>query len=364
MWAVVAGVIGSRLYYVVTDKSRAVAATRQALSRSGTAASASPAGCWSASLVGDVAGQAPRPLGARRARPRPPRRCRWRRRSAGWGNWWNQELFGRPTTLPWGLRIDDEHLTRTAWPTPPGTLFHPTFLYESLWNLALCGVLLLDRQPLQAAARPADGGVRRSATSLGRFWVEGLRIDNANAGGGLRLNQWVALVVGRAGRAAILVVDWWSHRHDPPNPIPSTSRCPPPSPPRSNDRKRGFRAGSNGPSGDRTGHRGDDRTGCPRRLQAVVDAAAPFRGSLDADRLLPDRRHPHPTALGARRWRRDHHRPAARSRRATTTASTTSTRCRRASARSSASTDAATWSPSGGWSTCASTCRSSPTPVG
>ena len=57
-----------------------------------------------------------------------------------WGNWFNQELFGRPTTLPWGLQIDDAHL-------PPGyasgTLFHPTFLYESLWNLALCGLLLL-----------------------------------------------------------------------------------------------------------------------------------------------------------------------------------------------------------------------------
>ena len=56
------------------------------------------------------------------------------------GNWFNQELYGAPTTLPWGLRIDDAHLPAGST-YPPGTLFHPTFLYESLWNLA--GAVLL-----------------------------------------------------------------------------------------------------------------------------------------------------------------------------------------------------------------------------
>src|SRR5436189_3087448 len=62
------------------------------------------------------------------------------------GNWWNQELFGKVTTLPWGLEIDDVHLPRTASGAFPegvfsGTLFHPTFLYEMIWDFA--GVLLL-----------------------------------------------------------------------------------------------------------------------------------------------------------------------------------------------------------------------------
>src|SRR5207244_7077148 len=57
-----------------------------------------------------------------------------------WGNWFNQELFGRPTNLPWALHVDLAH--RPAGFETIAT-YHPTFLYESLWNLALVGVLLL-----------------------------------------------------------------------------------------------------------------------------------------------------------------------------------------------------------------------------
>jgi prolipoprotein diacylglyceryl transferase len=60
------------------------------------------------------------------------------------GNWFNQELFGSPTTLPWGLQIDDAHLPAGF---PSGTLFHPTFLYELLWNLAGAALIIwLDRR--------------------------------------------------------------------------------------------------------------------------------------------------------------------------------------------------------------------------
>lgn len=60
------------------------------------------------------------------------------------GNWWNQELFGRATTLPWALRISNDKLPAGY---APGTTFHPPFLYESLWNLTLCVVLLqIDRR--------------------------------------------------------------------------------------------------------------------------------------------------------------------------------------------------------------------------
>ena len=123
------------------------------------------------------------------------------------GNWWNQELFGRPTTLPWGLEIDDEHLPAGY---PSGTTFHPTFLYEALWNLALCALLIVIGKRM--ALRPGRLlAVYVAGYFTGRFWVEGLRIDPANAGGGLRLNQWVALVVVAAA-VLYLFVDRQRHR--------------------------------------------------------------------------------------------------------------------------------------------------------
>ena len=61
-----------------------------------------------------------------------------------WGNWFNQELFGAPTTMPWGLQIDAAHMPAGY---PAGTLFHPTFLYECLWNLAAAALIVwLDRR--------------------------------------------------------------------------------------------------------------------------------------------------------------------------------------------------------------------------
>jgi prolipoprotein diacylglyceryl transferase len=124
-----------------------------------------------------------------------------------WGNWWNQELFGKPTTLPWALRIDADKIPAGY---APGTTFHPTFLYESLWNFALCVILLrIDRRFKLRPGRLFAIYVVGYAT--GRFWVEGLRIDFAHTTGGLRLNQWVALAVGLAA-IAYLVIDWARHR--------------------------------------------------------------------------------------------------------------------------------------------------------
>ena len=125
-----------------------------------------------------------------------------------WGNWWNQELFGRPTGLPWGLEISDDK-------TPAGfgdaVLFHPTFLYESLWNLVLCGVLLaIDRyRPLRPGRLFA---VYLAGYFAGRFWIEGLRIDPTHTIGPLRLNQWVALAVV-AGALGFLIIDARRKQH-------------------------------------------------------------------------------------------------------------------------------------------------------
>jgi prolipoprotein diacylglyceryl transferase len=128
---------------------------------------------------------------------------------ARWGNWFNQELFGKPTDLPWALRIDDDKIPAGY---APGTTFHPAFLYESLWNLALCIVLLrIDRK---FTLRPGRlFAIYLVGYSVGRFWIEGLRIDPAHHTGGLRLNQWVAVVVGGVS-LVYLLVDWQRHRDD------------------------------------------------------------------------------------------------------------------------------------------------------
>ncbi|GAA2105491.1 prolipoprotein diacylglyceryl transferase [Microlunatus panaciterrae] len=107
------------------------------------------------------------------------------------GNWFNQELFGRPTTLPWGLRIDPQN-------RPDGfaqyETFHPTFLYELVWNLGVAGVLVwADRK-----FRLGHGKVFVLYIVLytaGRFWVEALRIDKVNEIGGFRLNNYTSVAV-------------------------------------------------------------------------------------------------------------------------------------------------------------------------
>ena len=117
------------------------------------------------------------------------------------GNWFNQELYGAPTTLPWGLRIDDAHLPAGST-YPPGTLFHPTFLYEALWNLA--GAVLLVWIGRRMLARSGVMGGRLLWIYLmiytaGRVWIEMLRIDEAETILGLRLNVWTSIVIFLVG---------------------------------------------------------------------------------------------------------------------------------------------------------------------
>ncbi|GII90373.1 prolipoprotein diacylglyceryl transferase 1 [Sinosporangium siamense] len=107
-----------------------------------------------------------------------------------WGNYFNQELFGGPTDLPWGIEIE---------PGRPGTIpgvdvYHPTFLYESLWNLALAGVLFWagSRYKLHYGRLFA---LYVAGYTLGRFWIEGMRSDPTSEILGLRLNQWTSIVL-------------------------------------------------------------------------------------------------------------------------------------------------------------------------
>ncbi|MFE6970078.1 prolipoprotein diacylglyceryl transferase [Isoptericola sp. NPDC057653] len=124
------------------------------------------------------------------------------------GNWFNQELFGAPTTLPWGLRIDPQYLPvdpATGAAYAEGTLFHPTFLYEMIWNLAAAAFLVwLDRRYRLGHGRVFWAYV--ALYTLGRVWIEMLRIDTAEHVLGLRLNVWTSIIVGLGALIAFYVI--------------------------------------------------------------------------------------------------------------------------------------------------------------
>jgi prolipoprotein diacylglyceryl transferase len=107
------------------------------------------------------------------------------------GNWWNQELYGKPTTLPWALKIDTAHrplnyLDRAT--------FHPTFLYELVWDLVGVAVLLYVSRRFTIRP-PGLFALYVAWYCFGRFFEELLRIDPAHHIAGLRLNAWVSIIL-------------------------------------------------------------------------------------------------------------------------------------------------------------------------
>lgn len=205
VWAIPFGIVGARIYHVMTDPELYFGPGRHPIEalyiwNGGL-------GIWGAISLGA--------LGAYIA----ARRYRADFRALGdalapgllvaqaigrWGNWFNQELMGKPTDLPWGLEIDLAH-------RPEGyaqfSTFHPTFLYESLWDAGSAVLLIwLDRR-----FRLGHGRVIALYVMLytaGRFWVEYLRIDTAHHFLGLRLNDWTS--IGCFVLAAAYF--WWATR--------------------------------------------------------------------------------------------------------------------------------------------------------
>ena len=190
MWGVPAGVIGGRVYHVVTSTESFRGRWVEALYvwQGGL-------GIWGGILCGVLAGL-------------------WKARRMGldplwvltcaapaiavaqavgrWGNWFNQELFGRPTDLPWALSVSAGTAADAGYPA--GTTFHPTFLYESLGCLLIAWMLVR----IEKKRDPARGRLFAHYVVLYtamRFFIEGLRVDPARGTGGLRLNQWVSLAV-------------------------------------------------------------------------------------------------------------------------------------------------------------------------
>lgn len=190
MWAVPAGVIGGRVYHVITDVQRfrgnwaeAFMIWHGGLGIWGGVALGVAVGFWRARVRGlnawAILSCAAPAIAVAQAIGR-------------WGNWWNQELFGRPTTLPWALRVSDSVAMKAG--ESAGTTFHPTFLYESIGCLVLAGLLILVERRMNPAPGRLLAWYAAGYTAL-RFFIEGLRIDPAHSAGGLRLNQWVSLVV-------------------------------------------------------------------------------------------------------------------------------------------------------------------------
>ena len=125
-----------------------------------------------------------------------------------WGNYFNNELFGLPTDLPWGLEISSSN---RAYPAglPEGVLFHPTFLYESIWSLVGVALLLAaDKRFNLRWGRMI--GLYFIYYSLGRIWVEAIRIDPSEIILGLRINIWSA-IVGIVVGLAVMVISYRKH---------------------------------------------------------------------------------------------------------------------------------------------------------
>jgi len=194
IWAVPFGIIGGRLYHVITDYQLYFGTEGKGLAAAFRIWDGG-LGIWGAVALGALGGW----IGARRAGVALPPvadaiapAIALAQAIGRLGNYFNQELFGKPTTVPWALEIDPIH--RPAGYEQFAT-FQPTFLYESLWLLGMVLVLVW------ADKRFRMGHGRVFALyvlfyCIGRFWIEGLRIDDAHEILGLRLNEWTSILVG------------------------------------------------------------------------------------------------------------------------------------------------------------------------
>ena len=213
VWVVIAGVVGARLYHVITDYQLYTHDPLKALQ------------IWSGGLGiwGAVAGGAIAVVVlARKHHLDTLQLCDaiapgvvLAQAIGRWGNYFNQELFGRPSTLPWALKIDVAHRPDQykAFAT-----FQPTFLYESLWCLLVLAVLLWVEK-LPSHRKGQTFALYIALYTAGRFVFENMRSDEAHTIGGLRINAWVSIALFIVG---VVWFVWLGRRPQPESPeIPS-----------------------------------------------------------------------------------------------------------------------------------------------
>ena len=198
LWAVPAGLVGSRLYHVATDW-RSFQGRWEDVPALWQGGLGIPGGLMAGVTVGVLVARR-RGLSMAGAMDVMVPTIPVAQAIGRWGNWFNQEVFGRPTDLPWALEIDAAH--RPSGYSEAAT-FHPTFLYEGLWNVALA--VFLVRIERRGVLRPGYlVGLWVFGYGLGRLWVEALRVDQASLIVGVRVNTWMALAAIAVGA----VVTW------------------------------------------------------------------------------------------------------------------------------------------------------------
>jgi prolipoprotein diacylglyceryl transferase len=201
VWGVAAGIVGARAYHVITSWSEVPDPKWQGVFEVWEGG----LGVWGGIFLGTVVGA----IIARRAG-----KSAFALMDAAapglllahgigrFGNWWNQELFGKPTDLPWGLEIDPEN---RPFQYPDSETFQPTFLYEFIY-VTICAGLLLLLDRLYRFKPPALFALYVMLYTFGRFFEELLRIDPSHEFAGLRLNAWVSIVVFVLATAFFV---WW-----------------------------------------------------------------------------------------------------------------------------------------------------------
>ncbi|AKV56067.1 Prolipoprotein diacylglyceryl transferase [Bifidobacterium actinocoloniiforme DSM 22766] len=214
--AVPAGIVGARLYHVITTPERFFGPQGNWVNifnlRQGGL------GIWGAVLLGGLAAWAwcrhkhyPAALLCDAAAPA----LLVAQAIGRLGNWFNQELYGAPTTLPWGLKLNEtgnsigsQEQCYDGATCPTGTLFHPTFLYEMIWNLIGAALLIwIGHKAFRQLKAGALFTLYIMWYTAGRTWIEYLRIDFAHEILGLRVNVWVSILVFICGAVAFAMVN-------------------------------------------------------------------------------------------------------------------------------------------------------------
>ena len=207
MWAVPAGVVGARIYHVATDWKSYRGQWGDALRIWDGGL-----GIWGGVALGVVVGLI---IGKRRGLPLPALlevvapAIPLAQAIGRWGNWFNIELFGGPSTLPWALEVP---LRKRPERYQGSTTFHPTFLYEAAWNLLVVGLVLLVERRWGRRLRPGRlFAVYVAGYTFGRFWIERVRVDKSYRLLGFRINE---LVAGTVFLIAVAVLVTGTRRAD------------------------------------------------------------------------------------------------------------------------------------------------------
>jgi prolipoprotein diacylglyceryl transferase len=226
VWAVPFGLVGGRLYHVITDYQLYFGEGKNPVNafmvwQGGL-------GIWGAVALGALGtwiGCRRRniPIGAFADAVAPG--IALAQAIGRWGNWWNQELYGRPLNAWWAVKIDAAHRPQDFRYADIAT-YHPTFLYESLWCAGVA-VLVIWAGRRFRLTHGRTFALYVAAYTVGRFWIESLRIDTAHHVMGMRLNDWTALVVFLAAVGYLLAA---GRRHGDENVTAETAHAGGPSP--------------------------------------------------------------------------------------------------------------------------------------